>query len=200
MQYKNQLFKCYSSSLAPPCKCSITSSLSFRLVWYVTPLLVNGVLTSSDSLFQQVDHEKKHKNTAYAWPIATISRNTCSIVASSGFYQSPGPSPLGNLCDIVPAHHHGHQHGQQSWSISSLLFSLLLPWQLLGQYGASSCPMVGSSGFRGSPGHATLGGAVCIALAHRRGHQSSLWMRYIHSLLPTFFLSLLIAKDHVMVN
>jgi hypothetical protein len=51
-------------------------------------------------------------------------------------------------------------------------FHLLLLWRLLGQYGASSRPMVASSGFPGSPGHAVLGDAVCIALAHRCGHRS----------------------------
>jgi hypothetical protein len=40
------------------------------------------------------------------------------------------------------------QNGQQSWSIFSLLFCLLLPWRPPGQYGASSCPMAASSGFR----------------------------------------------------
>jgi hypothetical protein len=50
------------------------------------------------------------------------------------------------------------------------LFHLLLPWWPLGQYGAGSCPMVAYSGFPGSPGHAPLGDAVCIAWAHHRGH------------------------------
>jgi hypothetical protein len=37
------------------------------------------------------------------------------------------------------------------------------PWQLLGQYGASSCPMVSSRGFQCSPGHAALGNVQDIA-------------------------------------
>jgi hypothetical protein len=53
-----------------------------------------------------------------------------------------------------------------------LLFVCLLPWQPLGQYGASSRPMLVSSGFRSSPGHAALGNAICIAPAHCRGHQN----------------------------
>jgi hypothetical protein len=32
--------------------------------------------------------------------------------------------------------------------------------------------MAASSGFRSSPGHAASGDAVCIALAHRSGHQN----------------------------
>jgi hypothetical protein len=34
---------------------------------------------------------------------------------------------------------------------------------MLGQYGASSCPMPASSGFQSSPEHTALGHAVCIA-------------------------------------
>jgi hypothetical protein len=84
--------------------------------------------------------------------------------------------------------------------ICLLLFVCLLPWRPLGQYGASSCPMAVSSGFRSSPGHAALGGAVCIAPVHRCGHQNGRRMRYICSLLPTFSLTLFVAKDHVMVS
>ncbi len=56
---------------------------------------------------------KKHKKREYAWPIATIGRNTCPMTASSGFYQSPGPPPLGNARGIVPVHLRGHKNGQQ---------------------------------------------------------------------------------------
>jgi hypothetical protein len=79
-------------------------------------------------------------------------------------------------------------------------FHLLLPWQPLGQYGASSRPMAASSGFQGSPGHAALGNTVYIAPAHRRGHQNVQQMRYICSLLPTFSLTLFVAKGYVMAK
>jgi hypothetical protein len=46
--------------------------------------------------------------------MASIRRNTCAMAASSGFYQSPGPPPLGNVHHKVPMHCHGHQNGQQS--------------------------------------------------------------------------------------
>ncbi len=46
-----------------------------------------------------------------------------------------------------------------------LLFCLLLPLRLLGGYVASSRLMAASSGFRSSPGHAALGGAICVAPA-----------------------------------
>jgi hypothetical protein len=51
-----------------------------------------------------------------------------------------------------------------------LSFCLLLPLLPPGQYGASSCQMAVSSGFPDSPGHVALGNAICIALAHHRGH------------------------------
>ncbi len=69
-----------------------------------------------------------------------------------------------------------------------LLLCLLLPWHLLGQYGASSCPMAVSSGFRSSPGHAALGDAICIAPAHCCGHQNGRRMSCIClSLLPCLY-------------
>jgi hypothetical protein len=39
------------------------------------------------------------------------------MAASSGFYQSPGPSSSGNARGIVLAHCLCHQNGHQSWSI-----------------------------------------------------------------------------------
>jgi hypothetical protein len=81
-----------------------------------------------------------------------------------------------------------------------LLFHLLLPWRPLGQYGASSHPMVASSGFWSSPGHAALGNAICIALAHCHGHQNGKQWRCICLLSSLFFLTLLIAKGHIMVD
>jgi hypothetical protein len=60
--------------------------------------------------------------------------------------------------------------------------------------------MMASCGFRGSPEHAALSDAVCIAPAQRCGHQNEWRMRYICSLLPTFSLALFVAKDHVKVN
>jgi hypothetical protein len=67
-------------------------------------------------------------------------------------------------------------------------------------YGASSHPMMASSGFRSSPGHAALGSAICIAPAHCHGHQNGQRRRCICLLLMLFCLTLLVAKDHVMFN
>jgi hypothetical protein len=108
------------------------------------------------------------------------------MVAFSGFYQNPGPPSLGNVRSMVPAHCRCHQNGQQSWSIFLLSFCLLLPWQLLGQYGASNHLMVASSGFWGSPGHAALENAFCITPVHCHGHQNGQRQRCIYSSLPPF--------------
>jgi hypothetical protein len=69
----------------------------------------------------------------------------------------------------------------------------LLLWRPLGQYGASSCPMLSPSGFWSSPGYAALGNVVCIAPAHRRGHQNGRRMRGICSPPPPFLFAVIVA-------
>jgi hypothetical protein len=90
---------------------------------------------------------------------------------------------LDNVHGIVLAHRCGHQNGHQSWVHFFSLCCLLLPWQPLGQYGVSSCLMAASSGFLSSPGHAALNNSVCIAMAHRYGHQNGQQWRNI--LMPS---------------
>ena len=80
------------------------------------------------------------------------------------------------------------------WVHFTLLFCLLLPWQLREQYGAISHPMTVSSGFQCSPGHAALGNATCIALTPPHGHQNGLQRRCIHLLLPPLLSDQIIAK------
>jgi hypothetical protein len=79
-------------------------------------------------------------------------------------------------------------------------FCLLLPWRLLGQYGASSCLMAASSGSRSSPGHAALGDALSITPADHHGHQNG--QQWRNMLMPLLILSstITIAEDHVMVH
>ncbi len=184
----------------PPTSYIPTLVKLFSFVWYVIPLLKTGALALTRDLYLQVDDEKTHRKPAYACPMASIGRNTRPMAASSGFYQSPGPPPLDNARGMVPAHRRGHQNGQQSWSMFSSPFCLLLPWWPLGQYGASSCLMTVSSGFRGSPGHSALGNATCIAPTRLHGHQNGMQQRWICFLPPLFLLTIIVAKDHVMVN
>jgi hypothetical protein len=39
------------------------------------------------------------------------------MAAFTGFYESHGPTPSGDVCGIVQAHHDGHRNGQQSGGI-----------------------------------------------------------------------------------
>ncbi len=52
----------------------------------------------------------------------------------------------------------------------------------------------------GSPGHSASGNAVCIAPMHSHGHQKGLQLRCICFSPPHFLLTVIIAKDHVMVD
>ncbi len=184
----------------PPTNHIFTLVQPFSFVWYVIPLLKTGALASTRILFLRVDNEKTRKKPLYACLMASIGHNTHPMAASSGFYQSPGPPPSGNVRGMVPAYCCSHQNGQQSWSIFLLSFCLLLPLRPLGRYGVNSCSMAASSGFWSSPGHAALGKAICIAPAHRHGHKNG--QRRKNFLMPLSILSLTIAlaKDHVMVH
>ncbi len=184
----------------PPTNYILTLVKPFSFIWYVIPLLKTGALALTCDLFVQVDNEITWKKPAHVWPIATIGRNTCPMVVFSGILQSPKPPPLGNVRGYVPAHCHGHQFGHLFRCICWLLFVCLLPWRPLGQYGASSCPMPASSGFRISPGHAALGNAICIAPAHHHGHQNGRRTRCICSSSLILSSTITIAKDHVMVH
>jgi hypothetical protein len=81
-----------------------------------------------------------------------------------------------------------------------LLFCLLLPFWPLWQYGASSCSMAASSGFRSSPGHAALGDVLRIAPVDSHGHQNG--QQWRNMLMPLLILSstITVAEDHVMVH
>ncbi len=145
--------------------------------------MLSGTLTSPRAPFQRVDNEKTRKKRRFFVSLPSIGRNTCPMVVFSGILQSPKPPPLGDVHGTVPAHRHGHRFGHLFRCICWLLFVCLLPWRLLGQYGASSHPMPASSGFQSSPGHTTLGNAVCITPVHCHGHQNGWWMRCIRSSL-----------------
>ncbi len=134
-------------------------------------------------LFSGSTMKKLGKNRRFFVSLPSIGHNTRPMVVFSGILQSPKPPPSGDVHGTVPAHRHGHQFGHLFRCICWLLFVCLLPWRPLGQYGASSCPIPASSGFRSSPGHTTSGNAVCIAPAHRRGHQNGRRTRCIRSSL-----------------
>ncbi len=131
-----------------------------------------------EPLFSGSTMKKLGKNRRFFVSLPSTGRNTCPMVVFSSILQSLKPPPLGNVRGTVPVHRHGHQFGHLFRCICWLLF---VPWRLLRQHGASSCQMPASSGFRSSPEHTTSGDAVCIALAHRRGHRNGRRMRCICS-------------------
>ena len=94
----------------------------------------------------------------------------------------------GDVRGIVPAHHHGHQNGQQRGGYFASSFCLLSPWRPQGRYGESSCPMAAFSGFYKSPGLPPSADARGIAPSHSHGYWNGQQQRYIRSLLsPLLF-------------
>ena len=86
------------------------------------------------------------------------------------------------------------------WVHNKSLFCLLSPWRPPRRYGASSRPMVASSGFRCSPGHAALSDAACSASTPHRGNRNGPQWRGICSPPPPILIGIIVAKDHVMVH
>ncbi len=103
-QYRNHLSMCYSYHLIPPTNYILTLVKPFYFVWYVIPLLKTGALALTHDIFLGVDNEKTRKKTVYACLMASIGCNSCPMAASSGFYQSAGPPPLGDARSMVLAH------------------------------------------------------------------------------------------------
>jgi hypothetical protein len=112
---------------------------------------------------------KYPKQPALACPIGNIGVGARPMVAFSGLYESHKPPPSGDVRGII-------QPSKRSakWVHAPLSLCWLSPWRPPGRYGAISCPIVASSGFQWSPGHAALVDALCIALAHRHGHRNRL--------------------------
>ncbi len=152
------------------------------------PYCYQGPWCHLEPLFSGLTMKILRKNRRFFVSLPSIGRNTCPMVVISSILQSPKPPSLSNVRSTVPAHRHGHQFGHLFRCICWLLFVCLLPWRPLGRYGVSSCPMLASSGFQSSPGHTTLGNAICIAPAHRRGHQNGWRTRCIcSSSLPCLY-------------
>ena len=126
---------------------------------YVIPLLLLRTILVSCGLFQQcIDKNIKNRH----WHVRLM---LLEQVLAQWWHSVASSEALDLLQQAIRAVSYrriarGHQNGQLCWCIYWLL---LLPWWTLGQYRASSCPMPVSSGFRSSPGYATVGGVVCIA-------------------------------------
>ena len=58
-------------------------------------------------------YDKSKKQLMLVCPIGAIGASAHPMVAFSGFYESPGPLPLGEACGIVPPHRKGHLNGSK---------------------------------------------------------------------------------------
>ena len=47
-------------------------------------------------------------NQSWCVRLGNIRASACPMVAFSGFFESPGPHPLGDVRGIVPPHRDGH--------------------------------------------------------------------------------------------
>ena len=56
-----------------------------------------------------------------------IGASAHPMAAFSGFYESHGPPPSGDVCGIVLGHRNGHLNGQQSGHIIHLCFDCCRP-------------------------------------------------------------------------
>jgi hypothetical protein len=65
---------------------------------------------------------KKLKKVGFFCSIAYYHREYLPNASTSDFRRSPGPPLSANARGIVPAHHHGHQNGQQVWCFFCLFF------------------------------------------------------------------------------
>jgi hypothetical protein len=75
------------------------------------------VIRATRALFQQFDNEIYPQSRGRHVRLMPIGVSAHPMAAFSGFQESHGPPPLGDVCGIVPAHRHGHRNSQQSGHI-----------------------------------------------------------------------------------
>ncbi len=151
-------------------------------------------------LFWRFDDENHWEKPVLACPIDGYRSKCLPDGGIQWLLVSPGPPPLGDARGIVPPHCNGHRNVPQSRCIYSSLCVWLSSWHPREQYGASKRPMVAFSGFRYGPGHPPSGNATWIASLPPHGHWNGLQWGCIRSLPLPFLLSIIVAKDHVMVH
>ncbi len=180
-QYSNHMSICCFISITPPTNYTVTLIKPFSFVWYVIPTVKNRGLSIDLWSFPTVLTMKNIKKCRSHVPFMLLDiiltqwwRPVASSKALDLLYQA--------ICVVM---YRCIATAIKMASFVCVFVDCCLSWQPLGRYGASSCPMAVSSGFRSSPGHAALGDAICIALVHHHGHQNGQWMRCIClSLLP----------------
>ena len=70
---------------------------------------------------------KPKKQLALVCPIDAIGVSARPMAVFSGFYESPGPPPSGDVRGIVPPHRDDHRNGHQSGYIIHRCFVCCRP-------------------------------------------------------------------------
>ncbi len=141
----NQLFKQILNSLTIPATYSVILLKSFRSHWHVTPIVLNGVLTSSKPSFQQVDDEKTQKRgiiDQLQFLATILTRWWCpvaSIEALDLLYWA--------MCTVQYWHTAMAIKMASEYGKFWLTFFSVQPCWPPGQYSANACPIAASSGF-----------------------------------------------------
>jgi hypothetical protein len=116
-----------------------------------------------------------------------IGASACPMAAFSGFKESHEPPPSGNVCGIVPAHHHSHQNGQQRGGYFASSFCLLSPERVVARW-RHLVAFIKALDFQPS---VNVHG---IAPLHRHGYRKGQRRRYICLLSPHLSFDQNIAK------
>ena len=119
MRNSKRVFKQYHSVITVPTKYPLFVLLMLfpSVFWDVIPLLLLGAKCQLKLFFDDLTMKYTPKIRGWRVQLVAIGASACPMAAFSGFYESPGPPPLGDACSIVPSHCHGHQNGRQSGHI-----------------------------------------------------------------------------------
>ena len=119
-----------------------------------------------------------------------IGASACPMAAFNGFYESHEPPPSGDARSIVPAHRHGHQKCQQSGHIVHLRFFYCRP----GSRRGDTEPVV-------AQWQRPVASGVAMDMLHQAmPHLPLQLLRTAIEMACDVLLSIIVAKDHVMVH
>jgi hypothetical protein len=106
-------------------------------------------------------------------PFCNIGVSARPMAAFSGFYESHGPTSLGDACSIVLAYRHGHRNGQQSGHILHHRCSVdCCPGSHWGNTERVVARWRHLVAFYESPGPPSSGDARGISPSHHQGHRN----------------------------
>ncbi len=162
-------YKCNTTTISPyvilsvrppPQNYIITLIKPFSFVWYVIPQLKRGVWASTRDLFLWFWQWKHRKEMLQPCTFNVIGHNTIRL-----------------WCLVASSKALGHLH----WAMRAVMYHCTT------MAIKTPSPIPASRGFWSSPGNATLGNALCIALADCHGHWNG--QRSMNMLMPFLILS-----------